>query len=132
MRIQEHKHGALWLAAAGLILVGGAVVAAEPISEVTISASREAKIVVGKSPIGAPIEEITLTRRVGYSDLDLKSKAGADALEQRVADSAKAACEELDKHYPLMQKTSADCVKTANANAMVQVKAAIATAAKGP
>jgi UrcA family protein len=132
MRIQEHKHRALWLAAAGLVVASGAVVAAEPISEVTISASREAKIVVGKSPIGAPIEQITLTRRVGYSDLDLKSKAGADTLEKRVADTAKAACEELDKHYPLLQKNAADCVKAANAEAMVQVKAAVAAAAKGP
>jgi UrcA family protein len=132
MSTQEHKNGALWLAVAGLSLVNGAVVAAEAISEVTISASREAKIIVGHSASGAPIEEITLTRHVGYSDLDLKSKAGADALEKRVAETAKAACEELDKHYPLMQKSSPDCAKASNAEAMVQVKAAIAAAAKGP
>jgi UrcA family protein len=132
MSIQEHKNRALWLAVAGFTLASGAVLAAEPLSEVTISASREAKIIVGHSAIGAPVEQITLTRRVGYSDLDLKSKAGADALEKRVAETAKAACEELDKHYPLLQKTSADCVKAAKKEAMVQVDAAVAAAAKGP
>jgi UrcA family protein len=132
MSIQIYRNRALGLAVASLILAGGAVMAAEPISEVTISASRESKVVVGRNYTGAPIEEVTLTRRVGYSDLDLKTKAGADALDKRVAEAAEATCAELDKQYPLLPNTSADCAKTANANAMVQVKAAIAAAAKRP
>jgi UrcA family protein len=47
-----------------------------------------------------------LTRHVGYGDLDLSSPAGKAALDKRIKDTAKAACEQLSTLYPLEQWTT--------------------------
>jgi UrcA family protein len=117
----------LIVAVAGSVLING-VVFADQLTEVTVSAARETKIVVGHSAIGAPVEQITVTRRVSYADLDLASKSGADALEKRVNETAKSSCEDLDKHYPLETSTAGDCTNAAIKLAMVQVREAVSAA----
>jgi UrcA family protein len=114
---------------AGLVLLGGIAAADQP-PEITISASGLTKAVVGRTASGAAIEEVTLTRRVGYGDLDLAKTAGAAELQRRVDQTARDACKEIDDRYPFEDKQMKDCVKVAVDKAMVQVRAAIAAAEK--
>jgi len=117
------------LTIAGLI-VAGAAMAAEPPAEITITATQQAKVVVGRTAIGAPIELVTLTRHVSYSDLDLSKSADAATLEGRVTQTVKDACKELDDRYPLEPNTASECIKTSTDKAMVQVHQAVAAANK--
>jgi UrcA family protein len=112
-------------------LVSGAVFA-EEIAQVTVTASRPVKEVVGHSNIGAPIEVTSITSRVSYADLDLASHSGAATLETRINDAAKAACKELDKSYPLTEPDATRCAKLATDKAMVSARAAISAAEKNP
>ncbi len=86
------------------------------------------KAVVGRSPIGAPVEQATLTRRVSYADLDLTAYAGATTLKRRVREAAGEACRKLDNVYPLEDRQARTCVENAVANASRQVNRAIANA----
>ena len=79
-----------------------------------------------------PIEVFTVSRRVGYSDLDLKTYAGVKTLEKRVQDSVNAACRALDAQFPLDPRQTSSCSRQARNDAMAQVRAAIAAAAKIP
>jgi UrcA family protein len=120
----------LALVVGGLALIGG-VMAAEPLTEVTVQAPRASKI-VGHSDTGtgAPIELVTLSRHVSYSDLDLVSHAAAVELEKRVNDTAAALCKQLDTLYPLSKDTRPNCAKQASDDAMPQVRSAVAAAEK--
>jgi UrcA family protein len=110
-------------------LAAGAVLAQQA-SEITVEASRAEKTTVGRSATGAQVEVVSLVRRVNYADLDLASHAGATALEQRIKDSAKAACKQLDGLYPLEPPGGPECVKAATDAAMKQAKSAIEAAGK--
>jgi UrcA family protein len=114
---------------AGMILAGAAFAAEEP-AEITITATQEAKVVVGHTAIGAPIELVTLTRHVSYADLDLSKSADAATLEGRVTQTVKDACKELDDRYPLEPATASECTKISTDKAMVQVHHAVAAASK--
>ena len=116
------------LVALGLAISSGFVVAQQT-SDVVVEAAR--RVPEANQPYGVvPVETVALKRRVTYTDLDLTTQAGATELEKRVNDTAKSACAELDKLYPLMAPGSPPCVKTAADDAMVQVQAAIAAAKK--
>jgi UrcA family protein len=112
----------------GAIAAGG-VFAAEEVGKVTVEAKRETQV-VGRSYTGAPIELVTLTRRVSYADLDLTTQSGAAELEKRVNETAQAACKQLDDLYPLTAPGGQSCVKGAVEDAMEQARAAIAAAGK--
>lgn len=115
------------LAAVG-ILAGSGLALAQPADEITITGVRASRV-VGRSPTtGAPIEEMSLTRKVSYSDLDLTTHLGATELEKRVNDTAKALCQKLDQLSPLSKAQGPSCVKQAADAAMVQAHAAIAAA----
>jgi UrcA family protein len=118
----------LAVAAAATAMITTLAFAAEQTEGVTVEAVRQAKV-VGRTPSGVPIEELTLKRTVSYADLDLKTQAGAAELEKRVKDTAKAACDELDALYPLTKSEGPVCVKRATDGAMVMVRRAIAVAA---
>src|ERR1700693_5882254 len=96
----------------------------ESTEEITVTAPHLVqRQVVGRSMIGAPIEVISLSRKVSYADLDLTTPEGWAELRKRVSDTAKAACKQLDMMYPdsdLFQATPSDqnCVKTATKDAM--------------
>lgn len=93
--------------------------------EITVTAPRTRE----RSPTsGAPIEIITTSRMVNYSDLDLRTGDGQIALEGRVKEAARKACEFLDRAYPLSTPDGADCAKTAVKEATPQVTAAVAAA----
>ena len=99
---------------------------AQAMEVVTVEAVRE--IVVGKSPIGAPIKELTIRSRVSYADLDLATAAGAATLEKRVKDAAASSCKEIKVDVPVQGWTVDRCIKEATDDAMVQVNKAVADA----
>jgi len=103
-------------------------------SQVTIQAGRGVvtKKQVGTTYTGIPIELVQLSRRVGYSDLDLSTTAGVDELRNRIQNTAKEACHQLDVLYPLgapdRDSGTAQCVQEAIDGATPQARAAVAAA----
>jgi UrcA family protein len=115
----------LLAAAAGCSLASQGVYA-QAMEVVTVEAVRE--IVVGKSPIGAPIKELTIRSRVSYADLDLTTAEGAATLEKRVKDTAASSCKEIKVDVPVDGWTIDRCIREATDDAMVQVGKAIEAA----
>ena len=99
---------------------------------VTVTGSRVVTEQVGRSTIGAPINQVTLTYKVSYADLDLKTADGTKKLDERVKAAAAAACKELDRTFPLSTPDNGTCAKTAVSNAMPKVKEVIAAAGAKP
>ncbi len=124
----------LQLISTSLVLVATADIAmaqqSEPLQEVKIEASRPVTNVAPAYPGGARVEIIQLSRPVSFKDLDLTKTADAAKLEQRIGETAKAACKQLDEMYPLTASPGGSCVKDATDSAMVKAKAAIAAATR--
>ena len=117
------------LAAALGVAMASALALAQQATEVTVEAAREAPL-PKQTYGGIRVEEVTLKRRVSYSDLDLTTQAGTAALEKRVQETARAACKELDRLYPLTAPGGDSCYKKALDDAMAQVHAAVAAVEK--
>ena len=81
-----------------------------------------------RSEIGAPIEHVALSRAVRFDDLDLATRTGAHELRLRVRETARDLCGRLKIRYPLETADGPPCYRTALADAMDQVDAAIAQA----
>ena len=116
---------ALLAVTAGCTLASQGVYA-QAMEVVTVEAVRE--ITVGKSPIGAPIKELTIRSRVSYADLDLTTAAGAATLGQRVKEAAASSCKEIRVDVPIDGWTIDRCIKEATSDAMLQVDKAVADA----
>jgi UrcA family protein len=99
-----------------------------PMLEVQVQAQRVVRHVVGRDSAGIPTELIQLTRRVGYSDLNLTKYADVTKLKTRIDTTAKQACKALADMYPLVAPNNPDCVKEAVDGAMKQAQVAIKTA----
>lgn len=115
------------LALLGVILAGGAAFA-QPIEEITVVAPHQLqRKAVGKSTAGAPIEMITLSHRVDYSDLNLLKVEDLGTLRARVAAAAKQGCDELDQLYPFDKKPdeTTKCVALATAQAQDEITTAV-------
>lgn len=93
---------------------------------VTVEAVRE--IVVGKSPIGAPIKELSIRSRVSYADLDLTKEADVATLRKRVEDTARSTCKEIKVDVPAEGWTEERCIKNAISGAAGQIDQAVAAA----
>ena len=100
---------------AGLAIVAGSAIA-QPMEVVTVEAVRST--IVGQSRYGVPIREVTIQSRVSYADLDLTSASGALQLENRIKETAKAACERIKVDIPAEGSSQAACVKDAVDGAM--------------
>ncbi|QUD89068.1 UrcA family protein [Phenylobacterium montanum] len=112
----------------GGCLIAGAPAMAQQVDEVTVTAPR----VVEHRASGARNEHpatVTLSRGVGYADLNLATQAGAATLEQRIKDTASGICAQLYDIYPetlyLPNPTGQDCVAVAVDGGMTQAKAVI-------
>ncbi|MGA2399627.1 MAG: UrcA family protein [Steroidobacteraceae bacterium] len=116
----------LALVATGFGIVGVAV--AQELKEIVVETPRVERA-KEHGALGAPIDIISVTHRVTYKDIEINTRLGAQVLETRVKDAAKAACKEIDALYPLTAPSS-DCERTAVDKAMVQVHEAIAAAEK--
>ena len=109
------------------LCLGATTALADNLKTITIGAGVLTKTVVDHSvSTGAPIEEVVITHRVSYADLDLRTQAGAAELQRRVHETARTACKQLDDLYPLERKQARDCTQTAITAASLQVKNAIA------
>jgi len=56
--------------------------------------------VLGVAPTGWPIDKVTMTLPVSYSDLNLATASGADELHKRIVKGAFEACNYLSANYP--------------------------------
>jgi UrcA family protein len=126
--MKTSKFAPMFMIAAAACTLAGAGAYGQAMEVVTVEAVRE--IIVGKSPIGAPIKELSIRSRVSYSDLDLTTADGAAALEKRVKDTAVSTCKELKVQIPAEGSTEENCVKEALDGAAPQVAAAIEAAKK--
>ena len=122
------KFAPMSMIAAAACTLAGAGAYGQAMEVVTVEAVRE--IVVGKSPIGAPIKELSIRSRVSYADLDLTTVDGAASLEKRVKETAVSTCKELKVQIPAEGSTEEKCVKEALDGAAPQVAAAIEAAKK--
>ena len=109
------------------------VVAQEPeptLEEIIVEAPWlvEREVVGRSSSTGAPIEEISLTRRVDISDLDLTHTADVSEAERRIEGVARDSCDKLAEMFPLSGVDEPSCVDDAVENAMAQVEGAVADA----
>jgi UrcA family protein len=111
------------LLAAALALTCGAVSAqpAQELQDITVTSARV--VIVGRSQIGGPEQEVRLSRAVNTADLDLATPAGMAELEKRVEQMSEALCKELDALYPLDESQSRDCTKAAIKQTMADVAA---------
>lgn len=78
-------------------------------SGVTVYAPRT----VGRSEIGAPIEEVHASRVVHFDDLNLDTRYGAHVLRARIEHAADEACDQLDQDYPVDAGDNPPCRQTA-------------------
>ena len=127
------------LIATAAALVGGSIapaMAQEPIAAVTVVAPHAVHRQAGTAFGGiALFELVSLTRQVGYGDLDLSTPAGVTTFENRISDTAKQACAQLDALYPpsrdyMPDPANEDCAKKATADALARAKLVIAAAGK--
>jgi UrcA family protein len=121
--------------AMGAMALGLAVVSAPLFAEEQEIIVQSPRVEVARSGsyVGArPVDVITVSHIVSYSNIDISTSSGAQVLKQRIADAAKAACKEIDVAYPTRQPVTGEpaCEKAATDAAMVQANAAIAAAEK--
>lgn len=81
-----------------------------------------------RSAIGAPIRDVAMTQEVSFDDLDLTTNHGARELKNRVRQTARNLCHQLDVRYPVTADRSPDCYTTASNDALAQADDAIADA----
>jgi UrcA family protein len=85
-----------------------------------------------RSEIGAPIEDVAISRAVRFDDLDLRTAWGADELRDRILYTARNLCRQLDSVYPSSfypaTSDSPPCYKAAVEDAMAQADEAIGKA----
>lgn len=115
-------------AAIASALISG-VVLAQNVEEITVQGTRVLdEKNAGRNSVGIPLVDVSLSYGVSYTDLNLASQYGPIALEKRVRDAAKAACEEIGRKYPLSTPSDEVCTKTATDKAMVKVHELVAAA----
>ena len=93
-----------------------------PTEEVIVQAPRHHP---QRSVIGAPIEDVAISREVRFDDLDLRTSSGAHRLRERVRETARALCQRLDVAYPIATEDSPPCYQSALRDAMYQADGAI-------
>lgn len=138
----QHTHG--WnssllqpvAAMVAITMVAGAAFAQQrsQLSPITVEASHPVqKKQVGVSYAGIPIEQVKLSRQVGYDDLNLGTPAGAAALEKRIKITAEEACKQLRTLYPLesWDSDNATCVEDAVNSAMRQERSMVIATQRG-
>lgn len=114
------------LATAGLAVALPAT--AKPMEEIVVGAPH--KTTVGRTTTGIPITQIAVRSRVRYGDLDLTSRAGAAALENRIREAARTSCRSIDAQLPLDRSSDRSCMRHAVDGAMLQARAAMAAERK--
>lgn len=96
----------------------------EELEDITVTSARV--VTVGRSQIGGPKQEISLTRGVIADDLDLATPEGMAALETRVQQMADTLCAELDRLYPMEEPEARTCARDAVRRTMSGVRSRLA------
>jgi UrcA family protein len=99
--------------------------------EITIIAPHVQRRELGRSGTGIPIEELSLSRGVNYSDLDLSRWDDVQLLDDRIRHAAYSACRELNRQYPealypSYQSNASDCVVNATNEGRAQARWVVA------
>jgi len=99
--------------------------------EITITPPSVQHRTIGRSATGIPVEEMSLSRPVDYSDLDLSRWDDVQILNDRVRQAAYIACGELNRQYPetlypSYQSSDRDCVARATNEGIAQARWAVA------
>jgi len=79
-----------------------------------------------RSDIGAPIQNVSLSREVRFDDLDLRTVWGARALRSRIRETALNLCRQLDNQYVTLGDNRS-CYRTTYEDAMMHADDAIRT-----
>jgi UrcA family protein len=90
------------------------------VSGVTITAPRT----IERSRTSGITQEMTMSARVPYGDLDMKTGDGVAELNRRVDEAAKYVCRQLTMMYPNGEPDTFACVKDAVGDAQPQVRVA--------
>ncbi len=107
------------------------VAVAQNMEEITVQGTRVVnEKSAGQTSTGVPIVDVSMSYGVSIADLNLASQYGPIALEKRVHDAAKAACEDIGRKYPQSTPSDEVCTKVATDKAMVKVKELVAEARK--
>lgn len=138
MHCQALQRRAMASMLAALVTVSGATSAraqparvGEPVFELTVVAPRLVrKQAAREGATGAPVELVSLTRRVAYADLDLTLHADVQELDRRIEAVAREACEQLARVFPLSDPATPDCVAEALKGAKSQAAEAVRAAAR--
>lgn len=113
------------------VLVAGAA-SSQPLEDIMVRASRSALEVQTlrepRSVVGW--QEISMTYRAAYGDLDLATPEGKEQLKARVRQAAEEACKDIDAQFPLAGPKGARCVDAAVDAAKPQIRQALAVASK--
>ena len=112
------------LLASGLCLATSAF-ADTPLPTITVEAPAITQRAVGHNAAGTPLEQVTVTHRVSYADLNLTTHTGAAELKARVRHAAREACRQINDLYPMQRVNTDDCVARAVADSSRQVHEAI-------
>ena len=120
--------GALAVLTVGL-LFGGAAYAADPQAKiqplpedsVLTGVVVEPPKVINRSRLGIVTEEIKMSVRVPYRDLDMATPAGVAELDKRVDEAANYVCRQLERMYPSGAPERRQCTRDAIDDAQPQV-----------
>jgi len=75
--------------------------------------------------LNGPLEKVSLSTRVRYDDLNLRTWRGARELKMRVRDAAQDTCTRIAEAYPVQQAFGTSCYKTALEDGELRANAAI-------
>jgi len=75
--------------------------------------------------LGAPIQNVAMSRPVRFDDLDLRTAYGVRTLHNRIRYTARALCRDLDARYPVNDTDNWTCYRRAVSDAFNQADAAI-------
>lgn len=123
-------------ALAAIALVFGTVAAGQSNSAkegVTVEASKIVVLKHREARTGIQNETLSLSERVGYSDIDIGTKVGEAALHGRIRTAAESVCGQLGKYFLATsaedeRQDRASCIERAVDEATEAVRPAIAAA----
>lgn len=86
-----------------------------------ITVTGERALTIDK-PTGVVEQELRVTKRVSYADLDVATGSGEKELESRITLAADEVCTELDKLLPARTMEHGNCVRETVARAMADAR----------
>jgi UrcA family protein len=116
-------HLALLAGALGLALAASSAQAQDSQEQIQVTAPHYHSS--DSQRLNGPLEKISLSAKVRYDDLNLRTRSGARELRLRVRDEAQDVCMQLGENYPVREAPGTSCYKDALDDAMMRADAAI-------